>query len=450
MDENNKEENKEFTFITEKIKEKPVNKKKMAKSVLTIILLGLIFGVVSAISYTVGVHHMKDVIYPVTPEKINFDDIVSSDEAVSEDEVISVEVVSDDSLESGDVDEEEQEPMQQVIHNVNNYVEKVGLDINDYEKLYDSLYQIAKNASASIVQVKGVASDTDWFSNTYKSSKVSSGLIIANNKKELLILINRDVVSDAEEIHVIFPDGAKAIATEKKYDPNTNLAILAVELVDLKSDTVGSISMAKLSTFGAEPVGKNVIAVGSPLGVENSIAYGVITSSAGIKQLRDSDVHILTTDIYGSKNGSGVLVDLEGNVVGIISQSDANSDTPNIVKAYSIPDIKNSIERMSNGQDRAYLGIYGTDVTEEIAEEQGIPNGAYVTEIAMDSPAMDCGIQSGDVITMIGTTDVGDFKDFKIAMNKSQPGDETVITVKRYARGEYIEMTFDVVLGTLK
>ena len=78
------------------------------------------------------------------------------------------------------------------------------------------------------------------------------------------------------------------------------------------------------------------------------------------------------------------------------------------------------------------------------------PQGAYVTEIVMDSPAMDAGIQSGDVIIKFGTMEITNFNDFKTAMDKSRPGDNAVITVMRFAMGEYTEVNFEATLGILE
>ena len=136
--------------------------------------------------------------------------------------------------------------------------------------------------------------------------------------------------------------------------------------------------------------------------------------------------------------------------MGLITQDASESGAENLITAYGISDIKNSIERMSNGQDRAYLGIYGVDVTPEANESLSIPIGVYVTKVEVGSPAMDVGIQTGDVITMVGTSEVKSFSDYENVMNKSQPGDDAVVTVLRASRGGYVEMTFEVKLATLK
>ena len=116
-------------------------------------------------------------------------------------------------------------------------------------------------------------------------------------------------------------------------------------------------------------------------------------------------------------------------MLGIIYQDDSVGDAPNLIKAYGISDLRGKIEKLSNGQDLAYLGIYGTDVTETAARELGLPYGAYVKEVVIDSPAMEAGIQNGDVIVKIGTTEINSFEAFKDAMLKCQPGDLMMVTV---------------------
>ncbi|MDO4189374.1 MAG: PDZ domain-containing protein, partial [Lachnospiraceae bacterium] len=108
------------------------------------------------------------------------------------------------------------------------------------------------------------------------------------------------------------------------------------------------------------------------------------------------------------------------------------------------------IEKLSNGQDTAYLGIIGTDVTEKAMNEQGVPEGAYVKQVVVDSPAMKSGIQNGDVIIQLGTTNIRSFRDYRVAMGKCQPGDTTMVTVKRLGKDGYIEVSYEIYLEALK
>ena len=105
---------------------------------------------------------------------------------------------------------------------------------------------------------------------------------------------------------------------------------------------------------------------------------------------------------------------------------------------------------LSIGQPMATLGIYGSDVPAEIQESQGVPAGAYITGIVMDSPAMVAGIQSGDVIVKMGTEEITSFKEYKEEMMTLLPDSQITLTVMRQVQDEYQEMTVDVILETLK
>ena len=116
----------------------------------------------------------------------------------------------------------------------------------------------------------------------------------------------------------------------------------------------------------------------------------------------------------------------------------------------AVSDISDSIEKISNGQTLAILGILGTDVTSEANSDQNVPLGAYVKEVVPDSPAMEVGIRNGDVIVKIGTIDITSFTDYKQAILKYQPQDVVTVTLQRPGREEYTEMTYEVTLEELR
>ena len=127
-----------------------------------------------------------------------------------------------------------------------------------------------------------------------------------------------------------------------------------------------------------------------------------------------------------------------------------SGNMPNLLRAYSVSDISDDIEKISNGQPLATLGIIGTDVTPEANSDRNVPFGAYVKEVVPDSPAMNVGIRNGDVIVKIGTTEIGSFTDYKEAILQYQPQDVVMVTLERPGREEYTEMTYEVTLEELK
>ena len=175
----------------------------------------------------------------------------------------------------------------------------------------------------------------------------------------------------------------------KEKDETTGLAVIAVELDTLNEDFLkNDITIA---TFGSSNIkdiaGLPVVALGRPMGTNGSVGYGIITSSASESAVSDTTYRILQTNIVGSQNAGGVLFNLQGQVIGIITNGKSATDMKNMVCAYGITELKRHIEKMSNGEKFAYLGLKGVGVTEEANSELGVPYGAYITCLLYTSPS---------------------------------------------------------------
>ena len=105
------------------------------------------------------------------------------------------------------------------------------------------------------------------------------------------------------------------------------------------------------------------------------------------------------------------------------------------------------IELMSNGKAVPYIGILGIDVTESI-EQQGIPQGVYVKEVEVDSPAMAAGIQSGDIITSIGGAEVKTISAYQSVLIDKEVGSKVKIRGQRQGSGGYVDIDFNVTVGS--
>ena len=92
------------------------------------------------------------------------------------------------------------------------------LEIADYQNLQSKLYAVGRDANKFVVTVTGVKSDTDWFNNAYERKGQASGIVVADNGAELLILTERKMIADAQEIYVTFINEVSVEATMKKYD----------------------------------------------------------------------------------------------------------------------------------------------------------------------------------------------------------------------------------------
>lgn len=433
------EKNQDSDFMSERIKERPVNKKKLLKRTVITASMALIFGLIACLTFLVLEPVFSNWLYPEEePEIIELPDTTE-------------EMLPEDMLTEQEVQTEEETSVKLEEEQIEQILSGVQLDLEDYKQIYESLTSLAKEAERAVVTVAGVTVDEDWFNNTYENKGVTSGVIIADNGRELLILADKTVVENGQKIIVAFTDGTQAEAVLKQSDANTGLAVVSIPLIDISAQTKEKIEYANLgNSISRTLIGAPVIAVGSPLGNSGSVCHGIVTSMGTPISTNDANYNLLTTDIYGSQTASGVLVNLQGQIIGIINNSYNNSDTKNLVSALGISDLKRVIEKLSNGQKMAYLGIQGTDVTAEAEESLGVPKGAYVTGITMDSPAMNCGIQSGDVITAIGEKEIITYADLTDALLNTEPGTAVTITVQRQSAGEYQPMELEVEVGTME
>jgi S1-C subfamily serine protease len=186
------------------------------------------------------------------------------------------------------------------------------------------------------------------------------------------------------------------------------------------------------------------------MGTMNSAGYGVITATTGQASDADANYKLLQTDINGSPLASGVLFNLYGQLIGVITNEHSAIGMENLITAYGITDMKKRMEKLSNDQPFAYLGIYGTSVNVSIHEELNVPYGAYVKDVVFDSPAMRAGILQGDLIVQIDETEISTFSDYMAAIYKKNPEETIRVTILRQAMNGYKEMNMNIVLGERK
>ncbi len=424
----------DYSFLQEKIKERPINRKKLIRTSLNTAVFAVVFGLVACFVFILLEPVIGRILNP--PKEEPKQQIVLPAE---EDEMLPEDMVQDEEELS-----EAQTPSETVTSEA---PEAVELHVADYQKLYDKMRVIAYEAARSHVKVTAVREGTDWFQNRMESTNETSGMLVADNGVEILILCNQPTVAGASEIVVTFCNDYKANATLKKSDRNTGLAIVAVRLDEVNEKTKNEIKYARLGSSAATSiVGDLVIAIGSPLGYTDSLCYGMITSNRNPISMVDANYTLITTDIYGSRNASGMLVNTLGQVIGIIRQDYNAVEMRNQISAIGITELKRLIEDLSNERETPFLGLHVTDVTTEAQNSLGVPDGAFITEVALMSPAMEHGLRKGDVITAMNGTTISSVVEYNAEMHNYAPQEEIRVTIMRQDVKGYQEMDIKVTL----
>lgn len=435
------DQNKQSDFMMEKIKERPVNKKKLLRRTVTTAAMAVIFGLIACLTFLILEPVFSNWLYPeeepqavVFPEEI---DELAPEDMLVEDATPSIQ----EAVESVMLEDEQ---IQKILDNV-------SLDKENYLQLYDAMSSYVEELNASMVTVTGVSSNVDWLNDTYEQEGQTYGVLVANNGKEYLILTSRATVGQKENIRVTFCSGESAEAEVKQTDSQTSLAVVAVPISSLTKETRDAVKVATLGSSNLKnPVGIPVVALGSPLGSVGSAGYGMIVSAAVPLSKVDANYKLFVTDIAGTSDGLGVLFNMQSQIVGIITPDRARAELKNNVTAVGISELRKLIENMSNGKTAAYMGISGTDVTADANREYGVPFGAYVREIEMDSPAMFAGIQRGDVIVEIAGNSIENFNNYAAALLRLDAGQTVTVIVQRSVQNSYREMEIELTLGEAK
>lgn len=410
-----------YRFIKETIKNRPIQWKGLVLRTVFLIGGAAIFGAVAAVVFSLTYQHAME----------HMDGQQAKEEGVT---------IPKDELDATGQPRQEDTPTPQVVE----VPRKVTLE--EYDKIYNEILAIAENPRKALVHVSGVQKEEDLLDNTVLSSGESEGIIFEENGSEFFILTSLSALQDAEKVQVSFTDGSTTQAVQVKGDAATGLAVIKIAASSMKKTTLEKIAVAPLGNSYSLVQGKSVIAIGCPTGYNDSVAYGNVTSVSNKVSVTDMEYNLLTTDILGSGEGSGVLLDTTGKIIGIIAMSYGPEDTRTMVKALSVSQLKPLIENLSNGKDITYMGIWGQEVSEETAESTEISRGIFVEKVEEDSPAMRAGIQRGDVITAFNKKDVHTMQRFYTQLQKCTRGQKVQVTIERKGAEGYGQTKINVIL----
>ena len=299
----------------------------------------------------------------------------------------------------------------------------------------------------------------------YQSESCGTGIIIAKTDNELLIVTNNHVIADNESLTVTFDDDTSVDADVKGTDPEHDLAVIAVPLNQVSSETMEKIAVATLGDSTALQVGEPAIAIGNAMGYGQSVTTGVIsavnrestTTDEQTGETEETGVKLIQTDAaINPGNSGGPLVNANGEVIGINSSKLASTTVEGMGYAIPISDVSDIIDNLMNQETKhkvseekkGYLGVKGYDVTEESAKKYNMPTGAYVAEIVKGGGAEEAGITKGNVITALNGTTVNSMEELQKELGYYESGKTVSVTIQvPENNGEWTEKTVDVKLG---
>lgn len=267
-------------------------------------------------------------------------------------------------------------------------------------------------------------------------TSLGSGVIVS---EQGYILTNNHVIAGADAIQVSLRDGRSADARVVGIDPETDLAVLKIDLSRLPTITLGQSEQLR--------IGDVVLAIGNPFGVGQTVTMGIV-SATGRSHLgiNTFESFIQTDAAINPGNSGGALVNAQGNLVGINTAIFSRSGGYQGI-GFAIPTsmAKTVLEDIiQHGRPlRGWLGVDARMVTEDIARQLGIEptGGLVVTGVVRGGPAHRAGLQPGDLILSIDGKAIAEARDALIAISSRRPGTKVAMKIRRNGKEMTLEMT---------
>ena len=344
---------------------------------------------------------------------------------------------------------------------------KGSLDVSDIvEAAMPSIVSITTKSVEEVQNYYGMFGQYGAYSPSQEQEVQGSGsgIIIGKNDSELLIATNYHVVEGAETLSVGFCDSTACEAKVKGYDSEKDLAVVAVSLDDIDSDTMDAITIATIGKSDDLKVGAQVVAIGNALGYGQSVTTGIV--SAKNRQLNSDDTvgdydsdsnsatNLIQTDAaINPGNSGGALLNMNGEVVGINSAKLASTEVEGIGYAIAISDVTDTLESLMNEETRdkvdnhGVLGITVRSVDSEVSEAYGVPEGVLVRDVTEGGAADKAGIEAKSIITKFAGKVVTTKEQLVDFLSYYEPGEDVELTIEVPDGKGYKEDTVTVTLG---
>lgn len=315
---------------------------------------------------------------------------------------------------------------------------------------------VIENTMPSIVTINSTFTQNyNWFgkesSEDYEGG--GSGIIVGQNDKELLIATNNHVVEGAKTIEVTFIDNSTATAVVKGTDSIADLAVVSIDISQIKKETSNAIKIATLGDSEDVKVGQMAIAIGNALGYGQSTTVGYIGAKDREVAIEDKKMVLLQTDAaINPGNSGGALLNIKGEVIGINTVKYASSDVEGMGFAIpisrAVPIINELMSREILKEDeKGYLGVYIDDITEESASMYNWPIGVYITSNVEGGAAEKAGVLPGDIVVGVNDTEITNSTQLKEKVNSYRYDTEVTLKVMRRVDGKFVEKEIIVTLG---
>lgn len=404
-----------YSFIKETIKEQPTDRKRLAGKFLTAAVCGVIFGACAAGTMALIVPKALERFGTAPDQKA----VVTLTPSVKAEQVTPTPETTEQ--------------------------EKTSASTAWQNDLSDGMSQIAEEPRRALVRISAAGEGSDLLDDSFLEYGDEEGFVFLKNSEAFYILTVSDQMQEADKFTVTFSDGTVTDGILCKKDLRTGFFVIKVPFTSVDEETQEKIPAAPLVAADDMKQTESVIAIGSPSGDYDSLMGGTITSVIGTLKVADEEYGMLTTDMVGSEEGGGILLNSSGEVAGIIWNQE--EDRTNVIRAVETAQLRPLLESMANGEDICYIGIMGATISSYQSENLDVPRGVYVDAVDEDSPAMTAGIQNGDILHALDGQEVQSMEEYASVLQGLNKGTRTTVNVyRKNPFGEYEDVQLKVTI----
>ena len=404
-----------YSFIKETIKEQPTDRKRLAGKFLTAAVCGVIFGACAAGTMALIVPKALERFGTAPDQKA----VVTLTPSVKAEQVTPTPEATEQ--------------------------EKTSASTAWQNDLSDGMSQIAEEPRRALVRISAAGEDSDLLDDSFLEYGDEEGFVFLKNSEAFYILTVSDQMQEADKFTVTFSDGTVTDGILCKKDLRTGFFVIKVPFTSVDEETQEKIPAAPLVAADDMKQTESVIAIGSQSGDYDYLMGGTITSVTGTLKVADEEYGMLTTDMVGSEEGGGILLNSSGEVAGIIWNQE--EDRTNVIRAVETAQLRPLLESMANGEDICYIGIMGATISSYQSENLDVPRGVYVDAVDEDSPAMTAGIQNGDILHALDGQEVQSMEEYASVLQGLNKGTRTTVNVyRKNPSGEYEDVQLKVTI----
>jgi serine protease Do len=302
-----------------------------------------------------------------------------------------------------------------------------------------SIPDLVDRVGPAIVSITSKMTASDFFYNRYETQGSGTGVVFNINADSLLIVTNYHVIENANSLIVTFDGDHSIEATVLGVDQDADIAVIGVAKSKLSTALVTSIEPVIFGDSDRIRVGELAIAIGNPLGYDDTVTVGVISGIDRSLRLSGRNFNLIQTDAaINPGNSGGALLNARGEVIGINTVKIASQEVEGIGFAIPINTVKPIIEEiLEKGYvSKPYLGISGRDITQDLSDMYRLPTGVLVNDVVVGSGAAQAGLQKGDIIFAIDGQAVKSMQMLIDYISTKKVGDVVVLDIRRENRDD--------------